>query len=1366
MGNLRCNRHKLKITAILLCAMLFSLCAGAQSIVESDNDILTYAGFTATGGCDSNVDDILLEAVYYHNLVDGVKNDHCWLCMSSGKSVPSGETESCYWVDFQADNPIFVASYVLSNSSRIENHPFRIPTSWILKAKRNEEDSWTTIATVAGCNTPAENNLDTNYALDEPGTYKFFRFMVTKVKGGDDYPMEVGELRFRDKIILPTPTGLSASLTAGDGARATLGWSSDGGATKWEVCVDDEVDHVFVTTNECDFTNLESGKTHNFKVRSWKESSSLGIYGVSAWSSVCYFFTTDDTSVTVCSDGASTTESTPVFGWGAANENLPKTQFIIPSSEIGVIASGNYINSLLFYSEADSVDLGTARFVVYIGELENESFVYTGANSVDFVDWSSLTSVYEGSLTIENHTLHLVFDKPYQYRGGNLLIGFYQTEPGNRIHTYWYGKETVHYESDGSYFPGEYTDGSYSYYGYYLPKTTIVYTEDPPTVLRPTNLTCTLTPGDGSVAKLDWVVMDSATSWEICVNDDEEHLITSTETSCNMSGLTPDVTYTAKVRSVSGDERSLWSEPVTFTPTDYYWLTLYDGTDINNNIPIHQRVSYFNVYSKSQFIIPSGVLSSVAGSYISRLSFYSADLKKDWGESVFDVYLLTTTQTVFSNAQLKDWDNSNWKKVYSGCLFLSDHKMEIIFDTPFHYEGQNLMIGVNQTEEGSTPNCRWYGEAQSGNTAIGGYILYGDESLALEKFLPKTTIHYSLEDPRAIKVPKHLEVSYTGGSTADVSWISTESAWNLILKDVLEGDSVVIENVSSPYTLTDLEYGKKYEVRVQSVREDSDFGTVYSDWTDPVGFITDLAADGDWCKIGFYLTDTSGDGWSGNAIRLEDVLTGKEISAVSNSSDTGAGEEQAVYVDVPVGRRINFVWVKGENPVECSWRVLDVNRDEICSSEGIDVASLETDSVLAVYRVDCTISPWKKPTELTARPLVSMVYINWTENSDPAATSWVLAYKADSDENFVEVLVSENPSTTLTDLTPETTYTVKVRPYTGEDGVMKWSEDVQFTMNAEYLVPCDLAATVDSETATGTLSWSGNSASYNIRYRKVANFFEDFSNGIPSFWSRIDADGDGHGWFDYTYEVDGDPIDGLVVEATYPASESYNNDGKEDLTPDNWLVTPLIPLKGTVKVYARGHDKTFYEENFAVYLSTSGKTVDDFKTELIPEKTTEDIFKEYTADLSKYEGQSGYIAIRHFDPTENNLMLLLDQFGLYESNEWTEITNVESLSTLVEDLDANSLYEFQVQGISPDQPEGTDWSAVCSFFSYYGSYTMKGDVNRDGKLDVQDVTALVNIIQQRANEEYHYDYDAADLNSDGEYNVIDVTMLINLIQGR
>ena len=59
-----------------------------------------------------------------------------------------------------------------------------------------------------------------------------------------------------------------------------------------------------------------------------------------------------------------------------------------------------------------------------------------------------------------------------------------------------------------------------------------------------------------------------------------------------------------------------------------------------------------------------------------------------------------------------------------------------------------------------------------------------------------------------------------------------------------------------------------------------------------------------------------------------------------------------------------------------------------------------------------------------------------------------------------------------------------------------------------------------------------------------------------------------------------------------------------------------------------------------------------------------------------------------------------------------------------------------------------------------------GDITRDGLVNVQDVTALVNIIQQRDKEEYNYDYDAADVNNDGTYNVIDVTALVNIIQGR
>ncbi len=52
----------------------------------------------------------------------------------------------------------------------------------------------------------------------------------------------------------------------------------------------------------------------------------------------------------------------------------------------------------------------------------------------------------------------------------------------------------------------------------------------------------------------------------------------------------------------------------------------------------------------------------------------------------------------------------------------------------------------------------------------------------------------------------------------------------------------------------------------------------------------------------------------------------------------------------------------------------------------------------------------------------------------------------------------------------------------------------------------------------------------------------------------------------------------------------------------------------------------------------------------------------------------------------------------------------------------------------------------------------KGDVNRDGKIDVNDATAAINMILG-SNK---IDLEVADLNGDGKIGVSDVTAIINL----
>ena len=244
--------------------------------------------------------------------------------------------------------------------------------------------------------------------------------------------------------------------------------------------------------------------------------------------------------------------------------------------------------------------------------------------------------------------------------------------------------------------------------------------------------------------------------------------------------------------------------------------------------------------------------------------------------------------------------------------------------------------------------------------------------------------------------------------------------------------------------------------------------------------------------------------------------------------------------------------------------------------------------------------------------------------------------------------------------------------------------------------PIDLTAT-DITTNSALLQWTGYQDDYDLRYRKKPLFFEDFEDGLPSDWTTIDNDGDGYDWHSTSnygsyYCHSGSNI---------MVSASYDNDNDIALTPDNWLITPRLELQGTMKVWIRALHPNYAREHFAIYLSTTGKNTSDFTTVLVPETTlTGTQYTAYTADLSAYAGQQGYIAIRHFNCT-NMYEILLDDFGLFgtpdETGEWETLNNVGSSYTL-SDLEPGTAYEWQVRGHNcSGNGTNTYWSSVHSF---------------------------------------------------------------------
>ena len=289
-------------------------------------------------------------------------------------------------------------------------------------------------------------------------------------------------------------------------------------------------------------------------------------------------------------------------------------------------------------------------------------------------------------------------------------------------------------------------------------------------------------------------------------------------------------------------------------------------------------------------------------------------------------------------------------------------------------------------------------------------------------------------------------------------------------------------------------------------------------------------------------------------------------------------------------------------------------------------------------------------------------------------------------ETIVEAHVS-NPVDHFTDLQPETTYGIEVQGVCG-DGVTEWSDLFEFTTHGLCDTPSDLNATPGANTAT--LEWTGYQEQYNVRYitERTVVFSEDFESGMPSDWITIDADGDGEEWYfkggmDEEFYHSGT---GLVTSASY-----INYVGA--LTPDNWLISPQIELGGSISVWLNGQDVKDNKEHFAIYLSTTGTEVTDFTVTLVPETETTHEWKEYTADLSAYAGQQGYIAIRHFNCT-NMFRLNVDDFRVFGENDWTTVTTTGNSVNLT-GLTPETTYEVQVQGFCPDGV--TKWSEVIKF---------------------------------------------------------------------
>ena len=774
----------------------------------------------------------------------------------------------------------------------------------------------------------------------------------------------------------------------------------------------------------------------------------------------------------------------------------------------------------------------------------------------------------------------------------------------------------------------------------------------------------------------------------------------------------------------------------TYTPAGSLDAVIGTGTNASGYTPLYGnfKSSYDQmIYTKAQ--IQS--LGITKGAIISKIGFNAASANP-YARNVV-IYMGQTDKNTFSsnsdfvsiNALTKVYDYNN-----HGPWNITAGWNEFDLDTPFDYEGEgNLVIAVHCGWIDNTSSTAFYYTSASGQalyaysnnesqdpipTAYDGNWESYSGSKSTSAQLPNLEFTYTVTSGPSCARPTLDGTVTTTTSTADLSWTEngTATEWELEYSTASDfAGAVTVSVANTPATqITGLSPETTYYARVKALCGGGD----ESNWSNVVSFDTKNGAIATfpWTEDfnALIVANSIPEDWDNS----EGTTTNSTYKWCFNTNTSGNGATNGTSHD-------------GSKCVRFNSYMNSKNRTNFLKTPILDFGTLS----------DATLSFWYK---------------------NPKGGDFSVYISTDGGTTYTTALV-----TGLTGQTTWTEQTVDISAYDGIGNVVIvfkgtsnygsgdayiYLDDVTVTGTAatdNCPAPTGLAVT-NMALDSATVSWEGQAASYNLRYK--AGFIYDFESATP--WTYTDFspcttyDGDGkstyyfENWSFTNQNYTGACIAFQNTIYDFMTAHSGNAFGVmfnplDESQADDWFILPELAIKNgdVLTFWAKEINEEYGAEiiNVGIYGSTDGTFASLIAQNV--EIATAD-WTEYSYDLSPYAGQTVKLAINCVS-TDIFGFMFDDIFVGPASNSWSQPNACVDASLTLHGLGSNTTYTWQVQGIDCDGNGNlTDWSH-CAYFTtpefYTKAITGYGTSNGywyliasplAGQVPVADVTNLIS----------------------------------------